>query len=135
MVLLVTTMSAQKQAAFRTLQIEQEPARATSPEQGDSTNRTFEQMMADAMKVMDRDMYRMAGMGDPDQQFAMMMVPHHQSAIDMAKAELLYGKDVQLRRLAQEIITDQQNEIRAMNLWLAQHPVKQSAGHGRLMQK
>jgi uncharacterized protein (DUF305 family) len=59
--------------------------------------------------------------GDPDHDFVTMMIPHHQGAIDMAKALLLYGKDPQLRRLAQEIITDQQSEIQLMQLWLKQH--------------
>jgi uncharacterized protein (DUF305 family) len=59
--------------------------------------------------------------GDVDRDFAAMMIPHHQGAIDMAKALLLYGKDPQMRRLAQEIITDQQSEIQLMQLWLKQH--------------
>jgi hypothetical protein len=49
-----------------------------------------------------------------------MMVPHHQGAIDMAKAVLRYGKNEQLRRLAQEIIVTQQQEIAAMRLALGQ---------------
>jgi len=49
------------------------------------------------------------------------MIPHHQGAIDMAKALLLDGKDPQMRRLAQEIITDQESEIQLMQLWLKQH--------------
>jgi uncharacterized protein (DUF305 family) len=49
------------------------------------------------------------------------MQPHHQAAIDMAEAELLHGQDPQLRRLAQEIITDQRSEIELMQLWLKQH--------------
>jgi len=56
--------------------------------------------------------------GDPDRDFARMMIPHHQGAIDMAVAELRYGKDKRLRRLAQEIIVDQQQEIAAMHLAL-----------------
>ena len=48
------------------------------------------------------------------------MLPHHQAAIDMAKTELLYGKDTEMRRLAQEIITDQQLEIELMQRWLKQ---------------
>jgi uncharacterized protein (DUF305 family) len=47
-----------------------------------------------------------------------MMIPHHQGAIDMAKAELIHGKDPLMRRLAQEILVDQQSEIDAMRLWL-----------------
>jgi uncharacterized protein (DUF305 family) len=49
------------------------------------------------------------------------MLPHHQAAIDMAKSELIYGNDPQIRRLAQEIITDQQLEIQLMRLWVKQH--------------
>jgi uncharacterized protein (DUF305 family) len=61
--------------------------------------------------------------GDSDVDFVSMMLPHHQAAIDMAKAELLHGNDPQIRRLAQEIITDQQSEIELMRLWLKQHEV------------
>jgi len=46
----------------------------------------------------------------------------HQGAIDMAKAELLYGKDPVMRRLAEEIVVDQQSEIQAMQLWLSKQP-------------
>jgi uncharacterized protein (DUF305 family) len=54
--------------------------------------------------------------GNIDVDFAAMMIPHHQGAIDMAKAELQYGGNEQLRRIAQEIIIDQQQEITAMQL-------------------
>jgi uncharacterized protein (DUF305 family) len=56
-----------------------------------------------------------------DVDFVRLMLPHHQAAIDMAKTQLLYGKDPQMRRLAQEIITDQQLEIELMQRWLKQH--------------
>jgi uncharacterized protein (DUF305 family) len=58
--------------------------------------------------------------GDSDVDFVRLMLPHHQAAIDMAKTQLLYGKDAQMRRLAQEIITDQQLEIELMQHWLKQ---------------
>jgi methionine-rich copper-binding protein CopC len=54
--------------------------------------------------------------GDIDRDFAAMMIPHHQGAIDMARAELRYGKNEQLRRIAQEIIIDQLQEIGAMRM-------------------
>ena len=54
--------------------------------------------------------------GDIDRDFVAMMVPHHQGAIDMAVAELQYGRNPQLKRIAQEIIVDQQQEIAAMHL-------------------
>jgi len=56
--------------------------------------------------------------GDVDIDFVAMMSPHHQGAIDMAIAYLRYGKNEQLRRLAQEIIVEQQQEIAAMQLAL-----------------
>jgi hypothetical protein len=67
----------------------------------------------------------MAGMdvnpsGDIDRDFTAMMIPHHQGAIEMAQAELRYGNNEQLRRIAQEIIVDQQQEIAAMHLALDQ---------------
>ena len=77
--------------------------------------------MSDAMGVMHTGMHTAPQTGDPDHDFVTMMIPHHQGAIDMAKALLLYGKDPQLGRLAQEIITDQQSEIQLMQLWLKQH--------------
>jgi hypothetical protein len=58
--------------------------------------------------------------GNADVDFVRLMLPHHQAAIDMANTQLLYGKDAQMRRLAQEIITDQQSEIQLMQLWLKQ---------------
>ena len=85
-----------------------------------STEKTFDQLMADAMSVMHRDMHNAGYSGEADHDFVKMMIPHHQGAIDMAKAVLLYGKDPQIRRLAQEIITDQQSEIQLMQLWLKQ---------------
>jgi hypothetical protein len=67
----------------------------------------------------------MAGMeitpsGDVDRDFAAMMIPHHQGAIDMAQAELRYGHNKQLRRIAQEIIVEQQQEIAAMRMALGE---------------
>ena len=52
--------------------------------------------------------------GDVDLDFVAMMVPHHQGAIEMAQAELRYGRNEVLRRMAQEIIVTQQQEIAAM---------------------
>ena len=56
--------------------------------------------------------------GDVDRDFVAMMVPHHQGAIDMAKAEVRYGRNEQLRRIAHEIIVSQLQEIEAMRLAL-----------------
>jgi len=58
--------------------------------------------------------------GDVDKDFVATMVPHHQGAIEMAQAELRHGHNEQLRRIAQEIIVDQTQEIAAMRLALGQ---------------
>src|SRR5262249_37171813 len=68
-----------------------------------------------AMTKMMNDMAAKAT-GDVDKDFVAMMIPHHQGAIDMAVLELRYGKNEQLRRIAQEIIVDQMQEIAAMKL-------------------
>lgn len=66
--------------------------------------------------------------GDIDRDFVAMMAPHHQGAIDMAMIELRYGKNEQLRRIAQEIIVDQLQEIAAMKLAIGeQAPVPAAA--------
>ncbi len=69
--------------------------------------------MKDAMARMHRDM-AIPSSGDADLDFAAMMIPHHQGAIDMARIELQSGKDPVLRRLAQGIIVEQLQEIDVM---------------------
>jgi uncharacterized protein (DUF305 family) len=55
-----------------------------------------------------------------DVDFVRLMLPHHEAAIEMARTELMHGKDPQMRRFAQEVIADQQSEIELMKLWLKQ---------------
>ena len=68
-----------------------------------------------AMRKMMNDM-EVKPTGDVDADFVAMMIPHHQGAIDMARAELRYGHNEKLARIAQEIIVTQQQEIAAMRL-------------------
>lgn len=74
-----------------------------------------------AMAKMHSAMSSVQHSGNSDIDFARLMLPHHQAAIDMAKIQLIYGKDPEMRRLAQEIITDQESEIELMQLWLKRH--------------
>jgi uncharacterized protein (DUF305 family) len=80
--------------------------------------------------------------GDVDKDFVAMMTPHHQGAVDMAQAMLRYGHNEQLRRLAQEIIVTQQQEIVTMRMALGQPPsapsatpAQSSSGHSMHMQR
>ena len=97
-------------------------ARATdhdhrSPESDDPN---WSELIA-SMDKMHMAMGTVAQSGNSDVDFVRLMLPHHQAALDMAKTQLLYGTDPQMRRLAQEIITDQQLEIELMQGWLRQH--------------
>jgi uncharacterized protein (DUF305 family) len=74
----------------------------------------------DAMTKMGQSM-AMTYSGNADKDFVAGMIPHHQGAIDMAKVELQYGKDPQLRKLAQDVIAAQQKEIAFMQSWQAKH--------------
>jgi hypothetical protein len=99
--------------------------RAIAEEGEASQTQSFPRRMHQAMAVMDHDMEHAPMTDNPDHDFAAMMIPHHQGAIDMAKVELLYGKDPVLRRMAQEIIVTQQEEIGVMRGQLDQmlpHP-------------
>ena len=96
-----------------------------SPSQGlpspSTAIETFTSMMMQAMEHMHRDM-SIVPSGDPDRDFAAMMIPHHQGAVDMAKVELQFGKNPVLRRLAQGIIVEQFQEIEVMQRELRQLP-------------
>jgi len=89
------------------------PARPATPAVTDEA--PFLKENDDAMTRMMTDM-AIKPSGDIDRDFVAMMSPHHQGAIDMAVNELRYGKNEQLRRIAQEIIVDQMQEIAAMKL-------------------
>ena len=80
-------------------------------------DRNWSELIA-SMDKMHMSMRAVARSGNSDVDFVRLMLPHHQAAIDMAKTELLYGKDPQMRRLAQEIITDQKLEMELMQGWL-----------------
>ena len=86
-----------------------------------STAKPFAALMDDAMAVMDDGMRRAQMNGVAEHDFVTMMMPHHQGAVDMAKALLLYSRDPELRNLAQGIITEQQNEIKVMQAWLQRY--------------
>ena len=73
---------------------------------------------AEANARMHKDM-TMAFTGDADVDFIKGMLPHHQGAVDMAKIVLQYGKDPDVKKLAEDIIKAQNTEIAWMKAWIA----------------
>lgn len=67
-----------------------------------------------SMQKMHNDMMNMKMSGDPEADFMMMMIPHHQGAIDMSKIYLKHGSSPEIRARAQKIIDDQTKEIEEM---------------------
>ena len=59
---------------------------------------------------------------DIDVAFVCGMIPHHQGAIDMAKAELAHGDDPWAKEMAQKVIDAQTQEIADMLAWLEKQP-------------
>src|SRR6476660_7335242 len=95
----------------------QSEALANTSHQTDDSD--WSELMA-SMDKMHNAMGAVERSGNSDIDFVRLMLPHHQAAIDMAKTQILHGKDPGMRRLAQEIITDQQLEIELMQRWLKQ---------------
>ncbi len=91
----------------------------------------FSLLMNDAMIVMNYGMGIAPMTGDPDHDFAAMMIPHHRGAIDMARLELQYGKNPALRRLAQEIIATQETEITLLRREMHKLPATSSRSKGK----
>jgi uncharacterized protein (DUF305 family) len=92
-------------------------ALAQSPHAGHATEAdralmTVMERMGEAMKA--------PMSGDPDRDFAAMMIPHHRGAIEMAEIQLRYGKDPELAAMAREIIAAQRAEIATLERWLAE---------------
>jgi len=76
--------------------------------------------MQAAMTKMDAAMRQTHMTGNVDRDFMMMMIPHHQSAIDMARVELKYGRRPAVKAMAHDIIASQSKEISQMRAWLTQ---------------
>ncbi|GAB4483921.1 MAG: DUF305 domain-containing protein [Thermodesulfovibrionales bacterium] len=87
---------------------------APPPSHGRETYNAFEKQMNTDMEKMMKEMQFAGYSGDPDIDFLAMMIPHHQGAIDMAKLQLIHGRDPLVRKLAEDIIAAQRVEIEAM---------------------
>lgn len=77
--------------------------------------------LKNSMQAMHDGMQKGMMSNDPDIAFAAGMLPHHVGAVDMAKIELKYGSDPEMRQLAKNIIASQDKEIKQMQSWLKAH--------------
>lgn len=84
-------------------------------------NTEFGKDYLNSMTEMHHGMAQAAFAQDPDVSFAEGMIAHHQGAIEMAKIQLKYGKDPEMRKLAEAVIAAQEPEIKQMQNWLKQH--------------
>jgi hypothetical protein len=100
-VMAATVMQAQQHEARSATSIVRRPT-APAAEFAAPTDNTFDESMAGAMNAMHGGMHNALRTGDPDHDFVTMMVPHHQGAIELAKALLLYGKTAYVGRSPHE---------------------------------
>ena len=99
------------------------PAGASADQmQMDPADNPADKAFIAAMHDMMVGMHQGMPTGDTDKDFVRMMLPHHQAAVDMAKAELQYGKDPDLVALAKDIVAAQDKEIALMKAWEDKHP-------------
>ena len=88
-----------------------------APKETDAAStKDFKEADMRMMKNMDRPFT-----GDPDVDFRVHMIPHHQGAVDMAKVALKHAKDPETKKMAETIIKDQEREVGEMQAWLKKH--------------
>jgi uncharacterized protein (DUF305 family) len=96
--------------------VHQHEAAAAPGEKPDAATEAFEAANEKMHEGMDVELT-----GDADVDFVRGMIPHHQGAVDMANVVLKYGKDPEIRKLAEGVVKAQEDEIAFMKTWLAKH--------------
>jgi uncharacterized protein (DUF305 family) len=88
------------------------------------SNKTNQKMEAGQMKPMSSMTEKMNGIkltGDFDNDFAALMIEHHQGAVDMSEMELSKGADAQMKKMAQTMVTDHKSEIEQLKSCMSHH--------------
>src|SRR5262245_23416557 len=115
---LIPAASAQQKGASPAAQPKHDSAAHAAGAKGDQSAAARAYAAANAKMHHDMDI---TFSGNSDVDFVKGMIPHHQGAIDMAKVVLAHGKDPAIRKLAEDIVTAQETEIKTMKDWLAKH--------------
>ncbi len=89
----------------------------TADTMGNPADKAFTDAMADMMAATEHT----PPTGRTDEDFVRMMIPHHQAAVAMARTELTYGRDPELKAMANDIVTSQGKELDSMEAWLAKN--------------
>ena len=95
----------------------QKPITMAAADSGSKGSQDLHKAMMDGMQ----DMQSMKMTGNTDQDFASMMIEHHQQAIAMAQVQLKNGKDTEVRKKAQEIIAASERDISDLKKWQGDH--------------
>ena len=96
--------------------VHQHEAAPAAGEKSDAATEAFEAANEKMHEGMDIELT-----GDADVDFVRGMIPHHQGAVDMANVVIKYGKDPEIRKLAEGVVKAQEEEIAFMKAWLAKH--------------
>jgi len=92
--------------------------------QHDMPNTPASRAYMQSMETMNKTMMSQPMTGDADHDFASMMRSHHQAAVDMAKVEIQYGKNPEMKKMAEKVVADQSKEIKQLDTWLGRHPAQ-----------
>jgi uncharacterized protein (DUF305 family) len=102
---------------LKTLIANHKPAEKKEEPAGGHAGGTHNELMQAMNKMTDR-MKQVQMNGNADREFVGLMLPHHQSAIEMAENEMTHGKNVQIKQFAQKVVNDQSKEIAEFETWL-----------------
>lgn len=111
----------QEQQQLRAHKGQDHSQHAAHNQNSDASKGSFKSEIDQAMKSMESDMRSMKMTNNVDHDFAMMMIPHHESAIEMSDAILKHGKDQEIKQIAEKIKSDSQKEIADLKEWLQSH--------------
>jgi uncharacterized protein (DUF305 family) len=99
----------------------QQDSHATHATDGPQGDRSASSLAFNGINQKMHEAMNITFTGNADVDFVNGMIPHHQGAVDMAKVVLAFGKDPEIRKLAEAVIQAQESEIATMRAWLTRN--------------